>query len=112
MSKQYPNYQNKSYYDYIQFIKENENFLDKLKVTKPIVKDHCPESFKYMKNNGKLHKYYTYLGNFVFPKNNIDKTKFSLKFIEKEKEKLRENKIMFKKLSDVISKRSSSSKIK
>ena len=44
MSKQYPNYQNKSYYDYIQFIKENENFLDKLRVTKQIVEDRCPES--------------------------------------------------------------------
>lgn len=65
MSNPYPNYQKKSYYDYIQYVKDNENFLEKLRGTKAIVDDHCPESFNYMKNSGKLHKYYIYLGKIV-----------------------------------------------
>lgn len=64
MSKAYPNYQNKSYYDYIQYVKENEYFFEKLRLAKPVVDDNCPESVHYMKQSGKLHKYYTYLGKY------------------------------------------------
>jgi len=66
MSKAYPNYQNKNYYDYIQFVKENENFFEKLRLARAIVDDHCPESLIYMKHSGKLHKYYNYLGKNYF----------------------------------------------
>lgn len=65
MSKPLPNLQNKSYYDYIQYVKENENFIEKLRISKAIVDDQCPESYNYMKNSGKLHKYYIYLGRIV-----------------------------------------------
>ena len=63
MSKAYPNYQNKSYSDYIKFVKENELFLDKLRLSRAIVDDQCPESFNNIKNRGKLHKHYNYLGS-------------------------------------------------
>jgi len=63
MSKAYPNYQNRKYYDYIEFVKDNEKFNEKLRVIKAIVDDQCPESFNYMKNSGKLHKYFSYLGS-------------------------------------------------
>lgn len=62
MSKAYPNYQNLSYYDYIQFVKGNEHFFQKLREAKPIVDDGCPESVNYMKQSGKLHKFYVQLG--------------------------------------------------
>ncbi len=66
MSKVYPNYQNKNFYDYIQYIKENENFFEKIRITKSIVDDNCPESLNYFKKSGKLHKYYTYVRKFLY----------------------------------------------
>lgn len=69
MSKSYPNYQNKSYFDYMQLVKNNENFLHKINVTKPIVDDQCPKSFNPMKTNRKCQKYYRFLGKiFIFCK--------------------------------------------
>lgn len=62
MSKAYPNYQNLSYYDYIQFVKGNEFFFQKLREAKPVVDDGCPESVYYMKQSGKLHKIYNQMG--------------------------------------------------
>lgn len=62
MSQSYPNYQNRNFYDYIQYVKENEYFFDKLRNVKSIVDDNCPESLNYFKNHGKMHKYFTYVG--------------------------------------------------
>ena len=76
MSTNYPNFQNKNYYDYIQYVKENDHFFEKLRVTKSIVDDQCPESLTYFKNSGKLHKYFTYLGKII-------KKTFSLNYIIK-----------------------------
>ena len=64
MSKAYPNYQHLSYYDYIQYVKGNEYFFQKLQEVKPIVDDQCPESVFYMKHSGKLHKVYTQIGKY------------------------------------------------
>lgn len=62
MSRAYPNYQNMSYYDYVHFVKRNELFFQKLREVKPVVDDGCPESVHYMKQSGKLHKFFTQLG--------------------------------------------------
>lgn len=62
MSKAYPNYQKLSHYDYINFVKENDYFFQKLREAKPIVDDICPESINYMKQSGKLHKLYYQIG--------------------------------------------------
>ena len=62
MSKAYPNYQNMSYYDYIQFVKGNEYFFQKLNEVKPIVDHGCPESVYYMKRSRKMDKFFTQSG--------------------------------------------------
>jgi hypothetical protein len=70
MSKAYPNYQNKNYYDYLLFVKENEYFFGKLRKAKPIIDVDCPESINYMRESGKLHKYYSFIGKlkYIFSK--------------------------------------------
>ncbi len=83
MSKAYPNYLNLNYYDYVQYVKGNEYFFQKIRESKPVVDDGCPESINYMKQSGKLHKIYTQLGKnrFIFSFLKLIKNYFLNKFI-------------------------------
>lgn len=62
MSTIYPNYQNKSYYDYVQYVKQNDFYFDKIKYSKPEIDDKCPEAMIYSHKSGKLHKYFNFVG--------------------------------------------------
>jgi hypothetical protein len=62
MSTIYPNFQNKNYFNYLQYVKSNDIYFDKIKYSKPKIDDKCPETMIYSNQSGKLHKYFKFLG--------------------------------------------------
>ena len=64
MSKKNPNLQNKNIFDYIQYVKENENFFEKIRNVKSSVNHNCPETFSYSHNHQKFNKHSNKIGKY------------------------------------------------
>jgi hypothetical protein len=62
MSNIYPNYGNKNYIDYVQYVKHNDFYFDKIKCSKTKIDDKCPDTIIYSKKTGQKHRFFNFLG--------------------------------------------------